>query len=199
MRHQNELCRDPQLQIGRVNHLLGFLKKCQTKERSLEGLTFGSNVKCIAYDDMCKNLTIDHNFDCLPLLRLLNSNYFCTNVENFKDKDICSSKGQIPCTGNSPSHCYEPLLQCTIRAKSTETNCPDYSDYICNKKLSEEWELPPQHHDMIIRHNFSMCEKEGHFLCADGMKCIHRNLLCDGYEQCNDGSDEGQEKCSVCP
>ena len=44
----------------------------------------------------------------------------------------------------------------------------------------------------------SDCDTDTHFLCRDNRTCIHNSLLCDGHEQCLDGSDE-DEYCSVCP
>ena len=30
-------------------------------------------------------------------------------------------------------------------------------------------------------------------------QCIHNSLVCDGYKQCEDGSDEDPDTCSTCP
>lgn len=35
--------------------------------------------------------------------------------------------------------------------------------------------------------------------CADENHCIHDYLVCDGYEHCQDGSDEDPLTCSRCP
>jgi hypothetical protein len=44
----------------------------------------------------------------------------------------------------------------------------------------------------------SACKnRDNMFVCADKQYCIPKWLVCDGYTQCEDGSDE--ELCSICP
>jgi hypothetical protein len=43
------------------------------------------------------------------------------------------------------------------------------------------------------------CNFQTHlFHCSDGKKCMDRLLLCDGYPQCDDGSDEMEHMCQDC-
>ena len=59
--------------------------------------------------------------------------------------------------------------------------CPDLSDIECEG-------------------TDTMCnDKEVFFLCRDGKTCIPNSLRCDGYEQCEDGSDENATYCEHCP
>lgn len=37
--------------------------------------------------------------------------------------------------------------------------------------------------------------QEGYIKCADGLQCISADMMCDGYAQCNDESDEDEQKC----
>ena len=37
----------------------------------------------------------------------------------------------------------------------------------------------------------------GQYLCQDGLMCVPDYLLCDGTEQCGDGSDEGPFCCEL--
>ena len=31
--------------------------------------------------------------------------------------------------------------------------------------------------------------------CGDGVQCVFKSYFCDGYVNCHDGSDEGENKC----
>ena len=44
-----------------------------------------------------------------------------------------------------------------------------------------------------------MLTKSVNCRCKDKKYCIYQYLLCDGYEQCIDGSDEDPKICNVCP
>lgn len=35
----------------------------------------------------------------------------------------------------------------------------------------------------------------GHIKCGDGLQCVQKSALCDGKEDCSDGSDEEEEMC----
>ena len=64
---------------------------------------------------------------------------------------------------------------------ATEAYCPDLSDI---RPCPERGGLA--------------CDEDVFFRCADGHFCIHQSLVCDGYGQCDDGSDEEAE-CHKCP
>ena len=191
--HPNELCQDTQLQIGQVKHLHRHLINC-TSDEGVKGLTFDSDVECIPYDKICaikSNYRIYYdtganNYDykkCPPLWRLLHSHYFCLNHTNFEGNRYCP-EGHLKCKGNSPWKCYDPANQCKLSTNNCD--CYDNSDYICDVDLNFD--------------DFMKCKGDRHhFLCANGKQCIHFRLLCDGYAQCGDGSDEGDEQCGHCP
>ena len=45
-----------------------------------------------------------------------------------------------------------------------------------------------------------MCKAEFMWTCQrNKQQCIHKSLVCDGYEQCDDGSDEDSGLCASCP
>lgn len=190
MNHTNENCRNTQLQIGLVDHLYQHLTDCGG------GLTFDPDVvQCVPYKDMCqigysKNPTFDHTYyNCPPLMRILQSDFFCKNPANFngthfKNDTSCPS-GQKHCKGDSPSKCHFGI-NCHI-----ERACPDNSDYSCRYRVNDTI-----HEDYLIE--FASCIEWG-FICKDKQQCIHMDLLCDGYEQCEDKSDEADEYCGSCP
>ena len=43
------------------------------------------------------------------------------------------------------------------------------------------------------------CKLPWMFNCSDSHHCIHKDLVCDGHVQCDDGSDEDEDLCKVCP
>ena len=201
--HPNELCRNPQLQIGIVEHLHRHLEACN--DFWADSLTFGPDVECFPFSNMCDNRDSSQHIskDCPPLSRLLKSDFFCKNPANFKRKKICRRTNMAQCSGNSQSNCYMAHTQCTAfeDGKKPFLSCSDNSDYICPKALPElnKPQMEDLRRDHLVRDSFKGCKEKGHFVCDDQMKCIHKTLLCDGYEQCDDGSDEERERCIKCP
>ena len=213
MRHPNKLCRDPQLQIGKVEHLIPNLIECWALSRGYHtrGLNFGEDSNCISYHEMCADATPYAYESCPPLSRIFNSNFFCKNSTYFKDKDVRPLEFFRPCTGNAPTESYHPVVQCS---ELTIGTCSDNSNYICplqNEILTysaaeikwfSQFTLNVEYVKGIVnanRHNFTKCRDDGHFVCLDGKKCIHKTLKCDGHPHCEDGSDEGDNQCASCP
>ena len=58
--------------------------------------------------------------------------------------------------------------------------CPDLSDDICAR-------------------NSPLCNQARFFNCKDNSSCIPASLVCDGYINCHDESDEDEEYCGTCP
>jgi len=45
-----------------------------------------------------------------------------------------------------------------------------------------------------------MCREDFMWTCKiEKHQCIHDSLVCDGYKQCDDGSDEDPTLCASCP
>lgn len=114
LQNSNKLCQDTQLQIGNVAHLQRHLSTCQS-DGGFDGLTFGKDVKCVPYYRMCQLIPSDEQYQCPPLMRLLQSKFFCYNSTNFEGKNVCVQKATMKCSGNSPSHCYERSKHCPER------------------------------------------------------------------------------------
>ncbi len=82
------------------------------------------------------------------------------------------------CKGNTPGQCFAERCICSLNCAE---GCLDNSHLVCNS-------------------NSSVCDPlNGMWTYDDGLKCIHTSLKCDGYPQCQDGSDERQDVCRKCP
>ncbi len=53
--------------------------------------------------------------------------------------------------------------------------------------------------NMVYAADDKECRKPFARYCNNNLTCIHENLFCDGHEQCEDGSDEDEEFCQLCP
>ena len=57
----------------------------------------------------------------------------------------------------------------------------------------------PDQSDIVCPANDTRCDHQDFFRCSDNVTCVPSSLVCDGYRQCSDGSDEDQEYCRKCP
>ena len=89
------------------------------------------------------------------------------------------------CTGNYPGFSlhyphFPPRFHYLKPGCRDEAFCPDNSDIICPT-------------------NNTFCDSSFFFTCKDNLTCIPSNLVCDGFLNCKDGSDEDQGYCLNCP
>ena len=85
------------------------------------------------------------------------------------------------CRGNFPgfdSYDFQDKEQ--IKPGCHTARCPDLSDNVCSGTAPE-------------------CKPPVYFRCRDKSSCIPGALVCDGYINCQDESDEDEEYCSSCP
>jgi len=78
------------------------------------------------------------------------------------------------------SFCDFPL---TYQYFHENSICVDKSDRFCH----------PYNNDS------KNCVGENIFSCKNNLYCLPHDVVCDGFDQCGDGSDENPELCGVCP
>ncbi|OON22848.1 Low-density lipoprotein receptor domain class A [Opisthorchis viverrini] len=97
----------------------------------------------------------------------------CPNGED-EDPEFCVRK---KCPGQFL--CRVTLSDCVEKACSSRTLCPDHTDQaeeVCSSQLE------PQKPTVTCR--------QGEFQCDDTKQCVASVYVCDGFEDCKDGSDE---------
>ena len=169
--------------IQRNRHeLLDFLSfnwiyensECQADECS-----GGDCMEQVSIDGACHNITdLCSGMDPLENHNLFfhpDHIIFCQNYAFWAKFQNRTINGETLCRGNYPGFRY---VNKTCGYLAT---CPDLSDIECEG-------------------NDTMCnDKEVFFLCHDRKTCIPNSLRCDGYLQCEDGSDENATYCEQCP
>merc|ERR1719312_1675241 len=145
---------------------------------------------CIPYMSLCKKksyLTEDNFFNpsCHPLLndsrqyRNLCSNLTFWNSRPFDSLPSAYGENRFTrCRGNNPGQCFQEKCSCSICYAGL--GCEDNSEHVCPA-------------------DDSFCENQFMWRCSDNKTCVHDSLRCDGYVHCQDGSDESEEFCSICP
>ena len=109
---------------------------------------------------------------CPDQMKAINNKVLCTN-KTFWQTRPCQS-GYLRCKGNFPGQCA--LVQVKAKHLYTGNSCRDKSDYFAYGELR----------------NYSLFE------CSN-RNLIHRDLFCDGNNDCSDKSDEDENRCLKCP
>ena len=153
------------------------------------GFQCGSNL-CVGTSYWCNEYQKIYHFNmlqenCPELASSLVSERLCSN-KTFWENIPCS-EGQ--CTGNWPGQCSSQgrQLDRVKRAYSDENPCSNLNG-LCKDKSQ-----------VICDSGWNVCRNSTMHLCADKSKCIHNDLMCDGYVHCPDGSDENESVCGSCP
>jgi len=116
--------------------------------------------------------------ECGYILEHLQNEQLCTNPIFWKDRNYNNKEKLYRCNGNYPGEWSEgPNSFCNDFEHSM---CKDKSDLVC-----------PLYSEFCI-------DSDSNKLCSDHNECIHKDLWCDGFKHCSDGSDENPIQCSNC-
>ena len=113
-------------------------------------------------------------------------------------------------TSNGPVHKRLILNALSLSLQFTKCKHPDtarhlYPRHQMHELLGSEhhWSLQrqslamsPVNHQSRQDHKHSVSCLSDEFACADGLQCIADLYLCDGWEICEDGSDESESLCT---
>ncbi len=147
---------------------------------NIDGVMVDSH--CIPVDETCSNWNFRawRRSTAIRLFKHPDHVALCQNLDFWRGRNASRvvPAGEVPCNGNYPGY--------TARNQSVERacmngppfwhQCPDGSgNIICPGSSCQH--VPRPHH---------------YYRCKDDKFCIYRHLVCDGYEHCADGSDEGE-------
>jgi len=175
------------------NSIMDLKKDFQNRIREKANKTFDFDPNkisnCVNYLDFCKNENENMVLDlllatCHQLLHKSGEYSVCSN-KTFWDSKPCPSeltsdgeRKYTRCRGNNPGQCFQEKCSCSICYAGL--GCEDNSEHVCPA-------------------DDSFCENQFMWRCSDNKTCVHDSLRCDGYVHCQDGSDEKEEFCSICP
>eukprot|EP00092_Neocalanus_flemingeri_P028074 GFUD01030481.1.p1 GENE.GFUD01030481.1~~GFUD01030481.1.p1 ORF type:complete len:932 (-),score=145.52 GFUD01030481.1:109-2904(-) len=175
-------------QASHIYNLLNQFSK-QVEQQTNMSYDFLSTYSkdCYSYNTWCHDRSlVTLAEDCHPKLNDREEyKMFCRN-NTFWESLPCPSMTTAAgvekysrCRGNTPGKCFKE--DCSCREPScTALGCPDNSEHIC----------PVEH---------SFCGNQFMWTCLDNKTCVHHSLRCDGYQHCQDGSDESNQFCNYCP
>ena len=153
--------------------------------------------KCYPYHELCSNLDPQS-----PIYSHPDHIAFCQNFTFWGSKVEEDDKGYLvrPWTDETGEKIY-----------ACRGNFPGFNSYFWvsekYKTFSEKKHHKPGCHlaycpdlsDRICPASSSLCKSPKYFRCKDNSSCIAATLVCDGYVNCPDKSDEHQEYCGSCP
>ena len=143
-----------------------------------------NNTKCVPFKYWCKRIfwndTDANRYDdfCPSYDDVL-----CGNTTFWNSVDRNNSSCQFQCSSSYPGQCIPFKNVCNndtrwnIYGNLEKENCRDKSDEICE--------------------DHEKCDEFGYDYCDDQSQCIHPDLWCDGYYNCNDHSDENESRCGT--
>ncbi|KAK0393746.1 hypothetical protein QR680_000384 [Steinernema hermaphroditum] len=140
------------------------------------------NGRCIPHDWLC-----DGSKDCPDGED--EQDFSCLN----KDHGRCEAH-KVECAAeNGKRKCIPEEWKCDGHA-----DCVDESDEAnCNSTTlgdGNKTETPPMNRNILFPFSAAVKCRSFEFGCANA-KCIDREFLCDGVDQCGDGSDESPTRC----
>ena len=157
---------------------------------SEKGLTYRDIVAnkdlCIPFYYWCKNIREE---DAIPSIKCFDRvcptdfSTLCENARFWNAVDRRNSSCEFQCTGFYPGQCIPKSNVCDNDTRWNNygnienENCRDMSDEVCVD------------HDKCRAYKYEFCD--------DRSQCIHSSLFCDGYKNCNDGSDEDPLRCDT--
>ena len=107
------------------------------------------------------------------------SNFFSCSHNN--SHDILSTGTRTPCHNNA-GKCTD---LCTVKNGEPVCSCGG------NEKILVDG------YRCVTKPKVGLnCNNATSFLCSDGLKCVQNPFICDGDEDCEDGSDEHNTTCS---
>ena len=169
-----------------------------------EGFQCGSNI-CLDTNYWCNKNTFSIRFsatiienlksECESLLDLIDNDIFCKNLTFWQNKTC--NREMTRCRGNVPGQCVVDKFTKLEEVCNYNSHAPENTMMFMS---FENAQVP----DCIDRSDHfkcmgSDCDPKDWVLCKEGVMCIHEGLICDGHNNCPEGSDEDQSVCEKCP
>jgi len=132
---------------------------------------------------------------CIPMDNVCDNKQHCPDYSD-ETSDVCDPFCELASKRGLRFYCDVKVgLNNTIVSKCMSTNVKCDGKVQCTGTADDADDESQCSEGTFINKGKGVCSKENNWLCGDNSQCIRSSDVCNGVNNCDDGSDERESQC----